>query len=404
MTARPARLIVLGSTGSIGTQTLDVIERLRAAGRPLQIVGLSAGENLEELIRQIRRHTPECVSISSEGAAKSLKAEFPGLEVLHGLEAPAALVDRVDAEMVVNALVGAVGLKPTLVALEKGRTVALANKESLVVGGELVTAALASGNGRLLPVDSEHNAVFQCLQAGRRNDLRRVILTASGGPFRNLDPAALNGVTVTDALAHPTWSMGPRITIDSATMVNKAFEVIEAHYLFGLPYDQIDVVLHPESIIHSQVEFTDGSIVAELATHDMRIPIQYALTYPERPSTGLPRLDLHRPLNLHLQPMDETRYPAFAVVLAAARAGGTAPATVNAADEVLVSRFLAGEIRFTGIAHGLASVLKQWHDEIGPEGRELRLERLLEVDAWARRTAGGLPLPQPSPLEAKEAS
>jgi 1-deoxy-D-xylulose-5-phosphate reductoisomerase len=297
---RTARVVILGSTGSIGTQTLDVVERLQQLGWTLEVPGLSGGENSARLADQIRRHHPAAVSIVAAKDAARLRDAFPDVEVFQGPEGPRDLVRRIEADVVVNALVGAVGLAPTLEALSKGCTVALANKESLVVGGGLVTAALRSGGGRLFPVDSEHNAVFQCLQAGRLDDVRRLILTASGGPFLDLDPDALESVTPDDALRHPTWSMGSRITVDSATMVNKAFEVIEAHHLFDLPYDRIDVVLHPESIIHSQVEFTDGSIVAELASHDMRIPIQYALTYPERPFTGLPRLGLDEPLTLHL--------------------------------------------------------------------------------------------------------
>jgi len=394
MTSKPAgetrKIVLLGSTGSIGTQTLDVLDRLREAGIPSEVVGLAAGTNVERLSEQIHRYRPRIVSIGSDEAATRLRKRHRDVEVASGATGLTRLAGLEDADVVVNALVGAAGLAPTLEALDRGKLVALANKESLVIGGELVRRSLRTHGGSLLPIDSEHNALLQCLQAGRRNEVKRLILTASGGPFLDTPQDALDEVTPSEALRHPNWSMGKRITIDSATMVNKGLEVIEAHYLFDLPYEQIDVVVHPESIIHSLVEYHDGSILAELASPDMRIPIQYALTYPERLETALPRLDLARAATLHLDPLEHGRFPAFDTVLAAAEKGGTAPAAVNAADEVLVERFLNGEIGFRGIPLGLRHVLDAWEHVQRPAEAELDLERLLHVDTWARATARGL--------------
>ncbi len=329
-------------------------------------------------------------SRSSTGTERSACAiGFPGLRVLDGENGAADLAALDDVDTVVNAIVGAAGLTATLAALARGRTVALANKESLVAGGPLVRDALAAG-GRLIPVDSEHSALFQCLAAGRKDDVRRLILTASGGPFLGMNPAARASVTAADALRHPTWSMGRRITIDSATLVNKAFEVIEAHYLFDVAYDRISAVVHPASIIHSLVEFRDGSILAQAATHDMRIPIQYALTYPERLDTDLPRLDVAGLGPLEFQPLDEREFPAFATVLASAREGGSAPAAINAADEILVGRFLRGDIAFESVSGGLAATLESWRTEFGDGGRPLRLPAVLSADRWARAFADEL--------------
>ena len=382
----PQRIVLLGSTGSIGRQTLDVVDRLRLTGHDIEVVGLSAGQNVELLAEQIESHAPHSVSVVEQDAARELQRRFPDLRVHHGDEGLCRIAGLDEADTIVNALVGAVGLAPTLEGLQRGRTVALANKESLVVGGELVRHVLAEHGGRLFPLDSEHSGLLQCLEAGRSDDVARVILTASGGPFLRTESDALADVTPADALAHPNWSMGSRITVDSATMVNKSFEVIEAHHLFDLAYERIDVLVHPESIVHALVEYGDGSVIAQLATHDMRIPIQYALTYPERRFTGLPRLALGEETRaLHFEPLDSDRFPAFAVILSAARDGGSAPAAVNAADEVLVARFLRGEIPFTGIAAGLSAILDRWQSESrdGP----ISLDALLEVDRWARDAA-----------------
>jgi 1-deoxy-D-xylulose-5-phosphate reductoisomerase len=390
MTSEPRRLVLLGSTGSIGTQTLDVVDRLRKRGHVFEVSALAAGRNLDRLCEQIEAHRPRAVCIASADDARTLSARYPKLEVVSGDEGLRHLARLAECDLVVNALVGAVGLAPTLAALELGRPVALANKESLVVGGDLVRRALSEHNGRLLPIDSEHNALFQCLEAGTREEIERLILTASGGPFLRTPPEQLAEVTPAEALDHPNWTMGSRITIDSATMVNKAFEVIEAHHLFDVPYDRIDVVVHPESTIHSLVEYRDGSILAELAAPDMRIPIQYALIYPERAASGLSRLPLSSAFSLHLEPIEPARFPAFGVVLEAARHRGTATAAINAADEVLVSRFLHGEIPFPGIAAGLREILDRWNAEIADGGSVPTLERTHEVDAWARDAASGL--------------
>jgi 1-deoxy-D-xylulose-5-phosphate reductoisomerase len=388
MTHRDRRVVVFGSTGSIGTQTLDVVERLNRQGFRLAVVGLSVGKNVRLVAEQVERFSPEAVCVRNEEGARFLRERFPGLRVLVGETGLADLARLDEAEFLVNGLVGAVGLVPTLAGLALGRTIALANKESLVVGGELVSEALRTGGGSLLPVDSEHNALFQCLEAGERSEVRRLVLTGSGGPFLRTPPEALERVGPEEALRHPNWSMGSRISVDSATMVNKGFEVIEAHYLFSLPYDQIDVVLHPGSVVHSLVEFCDGAILAELAPSDMRVAIQYALTYPERVDTGLPRLDLVAASPLVFEPLDRGQYPAFAAVLAAARRGGTAPAAINAADEVLVERFLRREIPFTAIARGLEAILARWDDREPSE--PVTLPRLLATDAWARRAAAEL--------------
>jgi 1-deoxy-D-xylulose-5-phosphate reductoisomerase len=390
MSRSTTNLVLLGSTGSIGVQTLDVVARLRHDGKAFRVVGLSAHTNHELLAEQIEAVCPRVVALAAGEGARWLRERFPHVRVLEGEDGLAELAAFDGVDVVVNAIVGAAGLAATLAALSCGRTVALANKESLVIGGPLVRAALERHGGRLIPVDSEHSALLQCLDAGRRGDVRRLILTASGGPFLNLDPAARASATVGDALRHPTWSMGKRITVDSATLVNKAFEVIEAHVLFDVPYDRISTVIHPESIVHSLVEFRDGSILAQAATHDMRIPIQYALTYPERVDTGLPRLDIAALGRLEFRRLDEEQFPAFATVLAAALAGGSAPAAVNAADEVLVERFLRGDIVYEDLAIGLAVTLDRWRTEVADDNRRLDLTAVESADRWARSIAVGL--------------
>jgi 1-deoxy-D-xylulose-5-phosphate reductoisomerase len=383
------RIVVLGSTGSIGRQTLDVVTRLRAEGRRIEVVALSAGLNVRLLSAQIETFAPRAASLAREDDAEALRKKHPTTRVLSGAEGLRRLAATEDADVVVNGLVGAVGLAPTLEALERrGRTVALANKESLVIGGELVRRTLADRGGRLLPLDSEHSGLRQCLDGGRAEDVARLVLTASGGPFLRTPLAELARVSAADALAHPNWSMGSRITVDSASMVNKAFEVIEARYLFGVPYEAIDVVVHPESVVHAMVEFRDGSVLAQLATHDMRIPIQYALTYPERVGTDLPRLSFANPRDFRFEPIDGDRFPAFSIVLEAARRGGSAPAAVNAADEVLVARFLRSEIPFTAIPLGLRQILDRWRSETS--GDASSLEAVLRVDEWARQSASTL--------------
>jgi len=388
---KEARIAILGSTGSIGRQTIDVVERLRRTGRGFEIVALAAGRNLELFGQQIEAIRPQAVCVARKEDRDRLLTRYPDILALHGEEGLSEIARLDGIDIVVNALVGAIGLRPTLSALEQGKIVALANKETLVIGGGLVKRALADHGGRILPIDSEHSALLQALLSGKRDEVRRLIITASGGPFLNTPLSELERVRPAEALNHPKWRMGERITIDSATMVNKGFEVVEAHHLFGIPYDRIDVVIHPDSIVHSLVEYVDGSIVAQLATHDMRIPIQYALTYPDRLDSGLPRLRFDEGMELSFLPLDTARFPAFSTVLAAARAGGSALAAINAADEVLVSRFLNGDIPFTGIARGLATILSRWEEEI-PLQTEPLLPDLLRVDRWARAEAADLTL------------
>lgn len=395
MSGPETNLVLLGSTGSIGTQTLDVVTRLRRSGRFFRIVALAARGSETLLAEQIEVFRPDAIALADPAAAERLRARFRSLHVLGGEDAAAELARLDGVDIVVNAIVGSAGLAATLAALDRGRTVALANKESLVAGGPLVRNALAKA-GRLIPIDSEHSALYQCLAAGRPGDARRLILTASGGPFLDMSPEARAGVTATEALRHPTWSMGRRITIDSATLVNKAFEIIEAHYLFDVPLEDISAVIHPGSIIHSLVEFRDGSLVAQAAAHDMRIPIQYALTCPERLDTDLPRLDVARLGCLEFRPLDQSHFPAFTTVLQAAHEGGTAPAAINAADEVLVERFLRGEIRFDGIAEGLAVTLNRWREERRLIARPLDYAAVIASDRWARAVAARVPSSSPA--------
>lgn len=390
------RVVILGSTGSIGTQAVDVIERLNQRGYAFSVIGLAAGRNVELLAEQVERLRPVFVCVGEQAEEGLLRRRFPRLHVLRGESGLEELAQLPGVDLVINALVGAVGLSPTLAALSTGRTVALANKESLVIGGELVRQALDDHGGTILPIDSEHNALFQCLRAGRLCEVRRVILTASGGPFLRTPKEELARVRPKEALRHPNWQMGARITIDSATMVNKAFEVIEAHYLFSLPYERIDVLVQPGSVIHGFVEYHDGSLLAELASPDMRIPLQYALTYPERVDTDLARLPLDKIAKLTFEPLDEGRFPAFFTVLQAAKLGGNAPAAINAADEVLVRRFLGGEIPFTGIARGLQVILarltaQQAGANMASQGT-VSLDELFAVDRWARQIARDLNL------------
>nr|BAL59536.1 1-deoxy-D-xylulose 5-phosphate reductoisomerase [Candidatus Acetothermum autotrophicum] len=387
---------VLGSTGSIGTQTLAVIEALNRAGHSFSVVALAAGKNVELLAAQAQRFQPKLIALERAKDLSRLRqlvgASWSG-EIVVGGEGLQAAATHPEAELVVNALVGAVGLIPTLEALKAGKIVALANKESLVIGGHLVQASLdlhlrppEAGEGvqsrrSLVPIDSEHSALFQLMHAVRRDEIERVILTASGGPFRTRPLESFDAITVAEALQHPTWQMGKRITIDSATLVNKAFEVIEAHWLFDLPYEKISVLIHPQSVVHGLVELRDGSIVAHLSTTDMKLPIQYALTYPERvPSSG-ERLDLVKQ-KLEFAPVGRERYPAFWLVCDAGRRGGTFPAVANAADEVLVQRFLNREISFVGIARGLERVLAEHEGVPNPS-----VEEILEADRWARARA-----------------
>ncbi len=371
-------MAVLGATGSIGTSTLDVVKALPDR---LQLAGLTAHSNWEQLAGQCREFRPRVAVLCDPAAfaAADRKSFPPDTELLCGEEAVAALVTAADVDVVVSAVVGAAGLAGTWAALEAGKTVALANKETLVVGGPLVTELAARRGAKLLPVDSEHSAIFQALTGYAAADVTRVVLTASGGPFRGKAAADLEDVTPAQALRHPTWQMGKKISIDSATMMNKALEVIEARWLFGLDADQVDVIVHPESVVHSFVEFVDGSVLAQLSPPDMRLPIQYALTYPDRVPGPAKRLDWRALSALRFEAPDRETFRALDLGFEAARRGGTCGAVLNAANEAAVGRFLAGEVGFLDIARACRAVLDRHDFDPSPT-----LDRLLAADRWAR--------------------
>ena len=375
------RLAVLGSTGSIGVSTLEIVAEYPER---FQIVALTAGRNLPLLEEQIARFAPRLVAVPDRENADRLRQRIGsgGPQVLYGTAGLMTCAAETPADLVVSAIVGAAGLEPTLAAIEVGKDVALANKETLVIAGELVMAAVARAGSQLFPVDSEHSAIFQSLEGHRREDVRRLILTASGGPFRNWSFDDLQDVTPKDALAHPNWTMGRKITIDSATMMNKGLEVIEAHWLFDLPVDKIAVHIHPESIIHSMVEYVDGAVMAQLGIPDMKTPIAYALSYPERLPLELPPLDLCRLGRLHFASPDRQCFPCLDLAYEAIRRGGTVPAVLNAANELTVDAFLQEKIRFLDIPRIIATVMEQ-HTVTAASG----LEPVLAADAWARRLA-----------------
>jgi 1-deoxy-D-xylulose-5-phosphate reductoisomerase len=376
---------ILGSTGSIGCNTLRVIEWLGAD--QFRVIALGAGRNVEKLAEQIERFKPELVSVESDQAAEQLKAELHARElklptISTGETGLVEVATHDRADCVVSGTVGAVGFVPTLRALEAGKRVALANKETLVMAGELMTRAAEKSGAELLPVDSEHNALHQCLRGEKRSEVRRLVLTASGGPFRTRDKAAMESASVAEALQHPTWNMGAKITIDSATLMNKGLEVIEAHWLFGFSAEQIGIVIHPESIVHSMIEMIDGSILAQMGVTDMRHAIQYALTYPERSASELPPLDLAKLSSLHFEPPDRERFPCISLAYRALRAGGTTPAALNAANEEGVKAFIDKRISLTDIPRVIETVMNQ-HD-----GREANaLETVLAADSAARVAA-----------------
>jgi 1-deoxy-D-xylulose-5-phosphate reductoisomerase len=378
MAEQPKRIAVLGSTGSIGTRALDVIES--SQGR-LEATILTAHSRLEELVRQAQRHRPRIVVATDPTAAEAFdwRRLPPDCELLTGPESLIAAASHPEVDVVLAGIVGSAGLASTWAALEHRKTVALANKETLVMAGQQVSA-LARQGGTLLPVDSEHSALFQASQAGRPAEIERLVLTASGGPFRHLNPAELQRVTVAEALSHPTWDMGPKITVDSATMMNKALEIVEARWLFDVPAERVAVVIHPQSIVHSMVEFIDGSVIAQLSPPDMRLPIQYALYYPERVAGVAKRLDWASALRLEFEPPNRERFPALALGEQCAAAGGTSGAVLNAANEAAVELFLAGDLHFTEIVPACRSVLAAHHYEPRPT-----LERLIELDGWARQ-------------------
>jgi len=371
-------LVLLGSTGSIGRQTLDVV---RSSGGRIRVSGLATGMNEHLLSRQAAEFRPQAVALSERVPSEHL---FPGMDRLRGPGGLSEMVSRPDVDLVVVGTSGAAGLVPTLAALRAGKLVALANKETLIMAGPIISAQLAQG-GRLVPIDSEHSAIWQCLQGEPYRAMERLTITASGGALRNLSTGELEGVTPEQALRHPTWSMGPKITIDSANLMNKGLEVMEATWLFDLPLERVDVVLHPQSIVHSLVTFEDGSVKAQLGLPDMRLPIQYALSHPERWPSDLPRLDLAACGSLTFASVDLARYPALALALEVGKEGGTYPAVLSAADEIAVEAFLEHRIGFTEIPELIRSVLDQHASCQAPE-----LEDILGADRWARVTAAGL--------------
>jgi 1-deoxy-D-xylulose-5-phosphate reductoisomerase len=367
------RIVIVGSTGSIGTQALDVIRQ----SDELEVVGLAAGSSWEQLLEQARRFDVERVALSDPDAA-ARAAEHAS--VLAGAEGLVELITDTDCDLVLNALVGSAGLGPTVATLGEGIDLALANKESLVVGGELVMALAEATGAHLIPVDSEHSALFQLLEGTRPGSVDRLVLTASGGPFRGRTD--LEGVTREEALAHPTWAMGGKITIDSATLMNKGLELIEAHHLFGVPYEQIDVVVHPQSIVHALVQLNDGASLAHLGYPDMRVPISYALHHPDRADVDVPTLDLAAVGALTFEQPDTDTFSCLRLAREAAIAGGTAPCVLNAANEVAVHAFLRGELPFTGIARVIDSTLAEL-----PARPVMHFSDLYEADAQAREVA-----------------
>jgi 1-deoxy-D-xylulose-5-phosphate reductoisomerase len=376
--AVPKQIAVLGSTGSIGTNALDVI--LASEGR-LQAIALSAHSKFKQLVAQAQQFKPRWVVATNERTAASFDwSELPPeTELLIGAEGLNNVVADASVDVVLAAIVGRAGLESTWAALENKKTVALANKETLVVAGPLVMQLARDRQATLLPVDSEHSAIFQALHAGQPREIERLVLTASGGPFRHLSSEQLKQVTMAEALEHPVWDMGPKITVDSATMMNKALEIIEARWLFGVAAEQIEVVLHPQSVMHSLVEFVDGSVVAQLSPPDMRLPIHYALHYPERMASIAERMDWKSAFTLEFYPPDPERYPALALGHECAKAGGSSGAVLNAANEAAVGAFLAGELHFTEIVPACRSVLESHKFESNPT-----LGQLIELDRWAR--------------------
>lgn len=379
------QLAILGSTGSIGRQCLSVVDALAPR---FGVVALAAGGNLDELIGQIERYQPEIVSVVDAQKADVLASRLreKGIakppEIHHGEEGMLAVATHPQSDIVVSAAVGVVGLPATYEAIKLGKTIALSNKEVLVAAGELVMGAVHKAGKELLPVDSEHNAVHQCLRGGTHGEVRRLVLTASGGPFRKKPIKDLENVSVEEALAHPNWKMGNRITIDSATMMNKGFEIIEARWLFDMKPSQVDVVIHPQSTIHSMVEYVDGSILAQLGATDMRMPIQYALTYPERVASNQVDLDWAKLKRLDFEKVSTRRYPCLRLAREAMKKGGAWPCALNAADEVAVAAFLEHQISFLGIAEVVESVLSRT-----PRVRIEKMDDVLSADAEARRTA-----------------
>ena len=370
------KIAILGSTGSIGTQTLDVV---RAHSDELEVVALAAGSNKERLKEQIREFHPELVSLSDERKAQELKEELAGeaVEVVCGMDGLIEVARIDSADVVVTAVVGMMGILPTMEAIRKGKDIALANKETLVTAGHLIIPMAREYGVSILPVDSEHSAIFQCLQGEPKKALDKILLTASGGPFRGKSAEFLETVTLEDALNHPNWSMGPKITIDSSTMVNKGLEVMEAKWLFGVDYSQIEVVIQPQSIIHSMVQYIDGAVIAQLGTPDMRVPIEYALFYPERRSLPGDRLDFSKLSQITFEKPDYKVFRGLSLAIEAGKTGGTMPTVFNAANERAVAKFLKGEIKYTDIVRSIEKCMDAHKVSAHPD-----LEEILATEQW----------------------
>ena len=370
------KIAILGSTGSIGTQTLDVI---RAHSDELEVVALAAGSNKERLKEQIREFHPELVSLSDEKKAQELKEELAGeaVEVVCGMDGLIEVAGIDSADVVVTAVVGMMGILPTMEAIRQGKDIALANKETLVTAGHLIIPMAREYGVSILPVDSEHSAIFQCLQGEPKKALDKILLTASGGPFRGKSAEFLETVTLEDALNHPNWSMGPKITIDSSTMVNKGLEVMEAKWLFGVDYSQIEVVIQPQSIIHSMVQYIDGAVIAQLGTPDMRVPIEYALFYPERRSLSGDRLDFSKLSQITFEKPDYKVFRGLSLAIEAGKTGGTMPTVFNAANERAVAKFLKGEIKYTDIVRSIEKCMDAHKVSAHPD-----LEEILATEQW----------------------
>jgi 1-deoxy-D-xylulose-5-phosphate reductoisomerase len=382
------RLAILGSTGSIGRQTLEVVSQFP---EQFEVVALSGGSNLKLLLEQVAAFKPRYVAIGQKALYQDLKSALADLAltqpitVLAGLEGLTELAVIPEVDMVLTAVVGSVGIRPTLAAIEAGKDIALANKETLVAAGSIIIPAVKKNRVKLLPVDSEHSAIFQCLEGRAPGQVERLVLTASGGPFREYRSEDLEQVTLEQALKHPNWHMGGKITIDSATMFNKGLEVIEAHWLFDMPFDKIATVIHPESIVHSMIELIDGSTIAQLGMCDMRLPIQIALAYPERWPSRFPKLDLTNGAQLHFYPVDSLLFPAVALAYEAGKAGGTMPVVLNAANEVAVEAFLAGKIKFTAIIRIVSRLIGYYQRE--GYSTHPSIEEIFAVDHEVRERA-----------------
>jgi len=381
------RLTILGSTGSIGKSALDIVSANRDK---FKVFGLTAGNNISILEEQIRSFSPEVVAVADEESARGLKKRMKGkagspTEILSGAEGVSDVAAHSGADFVLSAIVGAAGLMPTLAAIHAGKRIGLANKEALVMAGKIMMGEAKKCSSKILPVDSEHSAIFQCMAGHRKCDVRRIILTASGGPFVGKRKSSLDKITPEQALNHPRWKMGKKITIDSATLMNKGFEVIEAHHLFGLPADRIDVVVHPESIVHSIVEFNDGTCIAQLSVPDMKGPIAYALTYPKRLCDVMNRLSLHEVGSLTFRKPQNRSFPCLSYAYTALEVGGTMPSVMNAANEVAVHAFLARRLRFTDVAVVIRKTMDR-HKVMA----DTELGVVIEADRWARERAKGI--------------